>query len=111
MPLTYRFAHKKRHKNTINPTTIRILLRFFFHQGWINSPSLSIGRHFVIDEILLYDIKVNRVSNNYASPPDGARHVAVEAVHDILQHIIRNAPDSRLVNELLYESSGCLYLL
>ena len=62
-------------------------------------------------EMLPHDVAVNHVFSKYASVPDDVCHADAVAVYDILQNTIRDSPDPRLMDESLYESSGCLYLL
>ena len=72
----------------------------------------STQKLFSIDEILTYDLAIGNVFNKYGPLPDNIRHADAEAVQTLtFSSISLDFHDSSLVNESLYASSACLYLL
>ena len=68
-------------------------------------------KQLFIEEIVLYHLAVNHGLNKNVSLLDDVRHPGIPPVLGFLQHIIRNAPDSRLAKiccvELLADCIFC----
>ena len=70
-----------------------------------------VAKQFFNRRVLLHELPAIHVWGKIAPLLKVVYDADSEDVHDLLQHIIRNYLDSRLVVDWLYGSSGCLYLL